>query len=410
MAVIPGTSGDDVQTGTAGDDRIVGSSGIDIIDGLGGFDTLDYRAAPAGIIGLELGSIFDGFGTFDSVIGGVEGILGSRFDDVVEGGVLDNRFFGFSGDDVLRGGAGDDRLEGGRGNDTLDGEDGSDTLFGASGDDVLVGGQPDSLDGPDKLFGGTGNDVLVNGDEMRGQDGDDAFFFEGLQGPDVFGGNGDDLAVVSGTGSLARLFGGSGDDLLTLDADPTGSTGTVLGGNGDDTIRANVELGTVRGDNGDDRISGIVDFAEVEGGNGNDVLSFGGGAFLLGNAGDDVLVDANELFPPDLPFILDGGRGSDTLRGGIASNIFRFSLNDRGADVVENFIADEDVLEIGDTGLQFDDFDTNDSASLEAGDDPVSSVGNDLVIDVAAAADVGFVNTITVVGISSVAEADVLIT
>ena len=50
MAVIPGTSGDDVQTGTANDDRIIASAGVDIIDGMEGFDTLDYRAAPAGII------------------------------------------------------------------------------------------------------------------------------------------------------------------------------------------------------------------------------------------------------------------------------------------------------------------------------------------------------------------------
>ena len=40
--------------------------------------------------------IFDGFGTFDRVIGGAEGIFGSRFNDLLEGGELDNQFFGFS--------------------------------------------------------------------------------------------------------------------------------------------------------------------------------------------------------------------------------------------------------------------------------------------------------------------------
>jgi len=142
MAVIPGTSGDDVQTGTATDDRIIASPGVDVIDGLEGLDTLDYRAAPAGIILApeDVGAlpefrtlIFDGFGTFDRVIGGAEGIFGWRFRDVLDGGVLDNQFFGFSGDDVPRAGGGSDRLEGGRGNATLDGQEGADTLLGGSG-------------------------------------------------------------------------------------------------------------------------------------------------------------------------------------------------------------------------------------------------------------------------------------
>jgi Ca2+-binding RTX toxin-like protein len=415
MAVIPGTSGDDVQTGTANDDRILASAGNDRIDGRQGFDTIDYRAAPAGIIlgsfsAGELGApISDGFGTLDHVVGGAEGIFGSPFLDVLEGGALDNRFFGFAGDDVLRGGDGDDRLDGGPGNDTLDGQSGSDTLFGAAGDDVLVGGVDPDFDGHDRLFGGTGNDVLINGHEMRGQDGDDAFLFEGMDGPDVFGGNGDDHAVVNGTASLARLFGGSGNDSLTLDADPTGSTGTVLGEAGDDTISANVELGTVRGGNGDDTISGVFDSGTARGDEGNDVLSFDGLSIrLFGGRGDDVLTHADR-FQGDENFTFNGGRGEDVLRGGSGLDAFVFSLNDRGADVVENFVAGEDVLQITGTGLQFDDFDTNDSASLDAGDDAVSSVGNDLLIDVAAAADVAFVNTITVMDTLSVAEADVLI-
>ena len=149
MAVIPGTSGDDVQTGTASDDRILASAGVDIIDGLDGFDTVDYRAAPAAIVLAPENVdaipefrtlIFDGFGTFDRVVGGAEGILGSRFDDLLEGGVLDNRFFGFDGDDIVRGGAGNDRLDGGRDDDTLDGQQGSDTLLGGSGNDVLIAG------------------------------------------------------------------------------------------------------------------------------------------------------------------------------------------------------------------------------------------------------------------------------
>jgi Ca2+-binding RTX toxin-like protein len=208
--------------------------------------------------------------------------------------------------------------------------------------------------------------------------------------------------------SGGSLSGGRGDDVLSLFADPSSSGGRVQGGPGDDTIRVELEFGEISGGGGDDRISGVLDAGVFNGGSGNDVLTIVGGGFgpaLLGGAGDDVLINANEEFPVFLT--LDGGRGNDVLRGGGGEDVFQFSLNDRGADVVENFVAGEDLLQFEDTGLQFDDFDTNDSASLEAGDDAVSSIGNDLVIDVAAAADVDFLNTVTLVGTLSVAEADV---
>jgi Ca2+-binding RTX toxin-like protein len=421
MAVIPGTNGDDVQTGTAADDRILASGGDDTIDGLQGFDTIDYRAAPAGInvTSADETFIFDGFGAFDRVISGVEGIFGSSFRDVIEGNAVDNRFFGFDGDDLLRGGSGNDRLDGGRGNDTLDGEEGFDTLLGRSGADVLIGGEG----GGDSMLGGDGDDVLTansddfltaNSDEpvvMRGNAGNDAMSFVGqFSFAEVFGDNGNDLAVIVSDGG-GTLSGGRGDDVLSLLADPSGSSGGVQGGPGNDTIRVELEFGEeISGGDGDDTISGIIDAGAFVGGSGDDLLTIEGGGFfspdLLGGAGDDVLINAKELDPQFLT--LDGGRGSDVLRGGAGEDVFQFSLNDRGADVVENFIASEDLLQFEDTGLQFDDVDTNDSASLDAGDEAVSSIGNDLVIDVAAAADVDFLNTVTVVDILGVAEADTL--
>ena len=421
MAVIPGISGDDVQTGTANDDRILASGGFDTIDGLQGFDTIDYRAAPAGISVVPTESfppfftspddalIFDGFGAFDHVIGGVEGILGSSFRDVIEGNTVDNLFFGFDGNDVLRGGSGNDRLDGGRGNDTLDAGEGSDTLLGRSGADVLIGGEG----GGDTMLGGDGDDTLrASGDDpvvMRGNAGNDAMFFAGALGnPEVFGGDGNDVAVIVNDAG-GNLSGGHGDDDLSLFADPARSFGAVQGGPGDDTIRVELEFGEISGGGGDDTISGVIDVGVFDGKSGNDVLTIVGGGWvpsLLGGEGDDVLINANEGFPVSLT--LDGGRGNDVLRGGGAEDVFQFSLNDRGADVVENFVAGEDLLQFEDAGLQFDDFDTNDSASLEAGDEAVSSIGNDLVIDVAAVADVDFLNTVTVVDTLSVAETDTL--
>ena len=264
------------------------------------------------------------------------------------------------------------------------------------------------------MLGGGGDDTLTaKGDDdvvMRGNAGNDSMsFVGGVGGIEVFGDDGNDLAVIVNQ-SGGNLSGGRGDDDLSLFSDTSSSNGRVQGGAGDDTIRVEAEFGDISGGGGDDRISALMSEGVLNGDSGNDVVSIVGGDFssqLLGGTGNDVLINGNvsdEALGDDIP--MNGGRGSDLLRGGSGADVFQFALNDRGADVVENFVAGEDLLEFKDTGLQFADVDTNDSASLDAGDDAVSSIGNDLVIDVAAAADVDFLNTVTVVDTLSVAEAD----
>ncbi len=115
MAVINGTSGNDVITGTAE---------ADFIDGLSGNDRIN----------------------------------GGAGDDTIIGGTGADTLTGDAGNDTLYGGAGNDGFFGGGGNDTIYGEDGTDTLFGDGGDDVLDGGA-----GNDTLNGGTGNDQFYGG-------------------------------------------------------------------------------------------------------------------------------------------------------------------------------------------------------------------------------------------------------
>lgn len=64
--------------------------------------------------------------------GGNDRIIGSKFDDTLNGG---------AGHDSLRGGAGDDDISGGIGNDHLSGGWGDDVLNGGSGHDLLAGGK-----------------------------------------------------------------------------------------------------------------------------------------------------------------------------------------------------------------------------------------------------------------------------
>lgn len=69
---------------------------------------------------------------------GIEGVVGTAFDDLIVGNDRGND---------LQGGGGNDTLYGGRGDDTLSGQDGNDGLFGGEGNDTLDGG-----DGADRLL------------------------------------------------------------------------------------------------------------------------------------------------------------------------------------------------------------------------------------------------------------------
>jgi|CXWL01.1.fsa_nt_gi hypothetical protein len=170
-----GNSAANVLTGNGGDDILVGRAGADTLRGGAGFDVASYIDASAGVR-ATLGddsrtNTGDAAGDRYS---GIEGLQGSRFDDVLRGDDGGNRLDGLAGNDDLRGEDGADILLGGAGNDNLRGDDGKDGLDGGSGNDVLSGG-----DGADTLIGGAGNDRLSGGD------GRDAFVFNAQDGADT---------------------------------------------------------------------------------------------------------------------------------------------------------------------------------------------------------------------------------
>lgn len=92
------------------------------------------------------------------VVGTIENLDGSQFDDVLKGNASANNIRGLSGNDLIDGRAGDDVLGGGDGNDILLGNDGWDTLLGRGGRDILIGGK-----GRDKMDGGDGDDIAIGG-------------------------------------------------------------------------------------------------------------------------------------------------------------------------------------------------------------------------------------------------------
>ncbi|TXH99338.1 MAG: calcium-binding protein, partial [Pseudorhodobacter sp.] len=133
-----GGSGGDALLGGRGADQLYGSSGNDTIiggfhgdwlDGGSGFDCASYSISLSGVtISLAAPSINTGDASGDRFYG-IEGLVGSRFNDRLYGDVGDNR---------LEGDLGHDRLYGGAGADTLDGDAGRDTLSGGTGADTFI--------------------------------------------------------------------------------------------------------------------------------------------------------------------------------------------------------------------------------------------------------------------------------
>lgn len=116
---IHGGSGLDTLFGGDGIDFLVGHAGTDTLDGGPGFDFADYSSSPAFVnANLMTGVAMDGFGTADTLmVGTLEALIGSAFDDFLTGDALPN---------VLDGGPGIDQLDGAAGVDQcLNGE----TLF-----------------------------------------------------------------------------------------------------------------------------------------------------------------------------------------------------------------------------------------------------------------------------------------
>ena len=124
---------------------------------------------------------------YGDVLGGIENLTGSSYDDTLTGDGEKNTLKGGAGNDVLNGGDDDegrkvdDKLHGEAGDDELNGGSGNDMLMGGDGNDTLTGGI-----GADTINGGAGDDVLT-GDTAEG-DGtaaNDTFVFAPGHGSDV---------------------------------------------------------------------------------------------------------------------------------------------------------------------------------------------------------------------------------
>jgi Ca2+-binding RTX toxin-like protein len=313
-----GASGSDTLDGGDGDDQLYGSTGSDNYLGGSGADSVDYSLANAAVnVDLLTQSGYSGYAlgdTYDSI----ERIVGSAFDDILQGSNIA------------------DTLSGGDGNDTLIGLGGGDFLYGLAGNDVLTGGS-----GADHLDGGTGfdsvdyssslaavyvdlagastggdalGDIFVSIEQIAGSAFDDSLIGDGSNN-NLYGGGGDD--ILSGLGGNDILGGGSGDDTLTGGAGADqldGSTGLDIASYAASSVAVNVGLDGSSGVGGDAQGDTLINIETITGSAFGDILrgSTATTDKLQGGAGDDLLF---------------GSTGSDTLDGGIGFDTVDYSAS-----------------------------------------------------------------------------------
>ena len=161
--VLIGGSGTNYLSGGTGDDTFIGGDGADTFQGNAGQDNIDYSGSDAAVnVDLSTGTLSGGDADNDTIEGGIDGIIGSEFDDVLTGfdhqgtnpaDTFTNEFFGNGGDDIISGKDGDDYIDGGADDDIITGGGGADILKGGDDRDTFIG----ATDG-DEVDGGEGGD------------------------------------------------------------------------------------------------------------------------------------------------------------------------------------------------------------------------------------------------------------
>lgn len=197
-----GSSGQDIIRGGSGNDTIFTSldTSSNLYDGGAGIDTVNFVAVGSGGAGVDVdlfwGTAVNLLDQTNSTLLSIENVVGTAFNDFIDGNAVSNNIRGYDG------------------SDRIDGRDGSDRLAGENGHDVLIGGS-----GNDVIDGGGGNDILVGGlgsDIMAGGQGTDTFAYAAFN--------------ESGNGSLAdKILGFQHlvDRINVLDLDAN----TLIGGN-----------------------------------------------------------------------------------------------------------------------------------------------------------------------------------
>lgn len=335
--VIHGTRGPDVIVAGRGGNTIVGGDGNDLICGGYGRDQVYGGRGKDTIDGKKDRDVVHGGRGSDEVDGGAgrDRVLGDSGNDVVRGGPgAHDAVDGGPGDDEVAGGGGSfDAVAGGIGRDRIEGGPGSHDVvsYRTAGGPVEVdlvqgavgGAEVERLTGVEDVVGSLADDVLTGSrgspNRLEGGAGDD-WLLSGMGGDQAYGGPGTDqclgpFAVSSScglgpaaTGTRVEMYGGLaqgaglaivGDDRADAIAiDRRGRRYVVRSAAGLPQLGAFPPGAACRQTGALVSCLGPVESIVASLGAGADTLSLGSGV------------------PAGIPVTVDGGPGTDRLRGG----------------------------------------------------------------------------------------------
>jgi Ca2+-binding RTX toxin-like protein len=352
-----GGAGNDTLKGGAGANKLMGGAGSDLIYGYdaGGSDTLEGGSDTAGIdtltyAGASAAVSVRTYMNFAQVgseavdqIQGFEVILGSDFNDTIEGGFGNETFRGGKGNDVLNGQSDNDKLYGEAGADTLIGGSGVDFMDGGTSSTAGVGGQQ-IVDIDFVSYASSSGGVFVNLTTNTARNLDAALgLVSAARGEATVG----DASMRIGSTyvndtitGFEGVIGSAHDDRITGNA----GVNTINGGGGKDTIDGGAGYDLIHGDGGDDTfiIRGIeARFDDLFGDAGNDEIRVEGTTAVTlhhfstvdyslekwtgndkGIVGDELdnLLDFSNLTSVSRMGAINGGLGNDTIAGSYAND------------------------------------------------------------------------------------------
>ena len=374
MNVLFGLDGDDILSGYEGNDTLLGGNGNDSLNGFTGDDVLDggagtdeawYGNATAGVaVNLNLGIAQNtlGAGIDTLVLGTIENLTGSDFNDTLTGN---------SGNNVLAGGLGDDALDGGSGADTMYGVAGADFYVVDNVDDTAV--ESDELFGGNDTVASTVSFTLGLGIERLDLYGTGTINGTGNRlGNTIFGNDADN--VLSGMDGFDYLYGGLGND--TLDG---GTGGDWMEGNsGNDTYYVDSTFDVVT-DGGGSGAGGGVDLVytsvsyALNFGDDIEYLTLTGTAAINGTGND---LD-NNILGNNGSNTIEGGIGNDTLDGGAGTDTVSYSSATSGVTVSLLLVGAQNTV-----GAGTDDLSNFENISGSYFDDTLTgNAGNNILID-----------------------------
>jgi predicted extracellular nuclease len=228
-----GASNDTIDGG-AGNDNLTGGTGSDSLTGGTGWDNAIYDTEASGIDARLYNAALNTGAAAGDTYNGIEGVIGTNFNDTIYGDAFANELRGLDGDDYLDGtGDNGDSLTGGGGNDNLVGRLGTDVMDGGSGWDNVRYEYADSgvkaillSAGQSQNTGWAANDVYTDVEGLIGSAFNDILFGDDLTNA-LYGQGGAD--TVTGFGGVDYLRGGAGADIFFYQAATDGGpTGDVI--------------------------------------------------------------------------------------------------------------------------------------------------------------------------------------